>query len=331
MSSSRDFDTSSLPDDVIAEAAAWCARMESDQVTAKDELAFQGWLADDARRRAAFDAISRMSTDPALMTALEEADDTNRTPWSASTHRWAGKARPRAAVGIGLVSVLALWLAWPWLDFALTPETTVAAPPGQTRSIVLADGSRLELSGGTTLTVRLATARRVIHMQRGEAFFTVAADARRPFIVAAEDGRVQVLGTAFGLSQTRDGLELTVHHGRVAFGRNGMFAETVELQAGERAEANDGAVSTVKPFDADAGDWRSGWLQTEGITLGGLAERLSLRHDVAMNIDPSLTDKRIAGRFRLNDPEALLRSLSTIHGFAVTRSDAGLLISPASH
>lgn len=328
MSGSRESDTTSLPDELIAAAAVWSARMESDDVSAQDELAFQGWLADDPRRRAAFDAVSRMTMDPALMAALERAAGASSAPETTSTRRLSSRVRPRAAVGIGLVSILATWLAWPWIDLALTPQTIVVTPPGQSRTIVLADGSRLELSGGTSLAVRLASARRVIRMQQGEAFFTVAPDASRPFTVATEDGRAQVLGTAFDLSQTRDGLELAVHHGRVAFGRNSLFADRVELRAGERADVNDGVVSAVKHFDQDAGDWRTGWLQTEGITLSGLAERLSRRHDVTVSVDSALADKRIAGRFRLNDPAALLRSLSVIHGFAVTRSEAGLLVSP---
>ena len=327
MSALGESDTKGLPDELIAEAAIWCARMDSDHVSAEDEAALQGWLADDPRRWAAFDAMSRMAIDPALTAALREAADEDQAPETTFARKSPSMVKPRALMSVSLVSMLAVWLAWPWLDLALTPQIVVAAPPGQTRSIVLADGSRLELSGGTSLVARLASARRVIHMRRGEAFFTVAPDADRPFIVETGDGRVQVLGTAFDLSQTRDGLEIAVHHGRVAFGRKGLFADAIDLVAGEQADLDDGVVSAVKPFDLDAGDWRSGWLQTDGITLGGLAERLSRRHDITVNVDAALADKRIAGRFRLNDPETLLRSLSVIHGFVVHRSDAGLLVS----
>jgi transmembrane sensor len=328
MSDSRESDTNLLPDELIAEAASWCARMESDDVSAQDELAFRGWLADDPRRRAAVDAVSQMTMDPALIEAMQVFAGANQVPETAPTRRLPSLVRPRLMVGIGLASILAIWLTWPWLDLALTPQTMVVTLPGQTRTIVLADGSKLELSGGTSLSVRLASARRVVRMQAGEAFFTVAPDASRPFIIETEDGRVKVLGTAFDLSQTRDGLELAVHHGRVAFGSNRLLADPIELRAEERADAKDGFVSTVKHFDLEAGDWRNGWLQTDGITLSGLAERLSRRHDLTVSVDPALADKRIAGRFRLNDPEALLRSLSSIHGFAVTRSDAGLLLTP---
>lgn len=236
--------------------------------------------------------------------------------------------RTRAFVAVTLLSLLA-WLAWPWFDLALTPQTVVVVPPGQTRTMVLADGSRLELSGGTSLAARIGSFRRTVHLEQGEAFFTVAPDADRPFVVETADGRVQVRGTAFDLSQTRDGLELAVYHGRVAFSRNSLFTDAIDLVAGEKADLNDGVVSAVRHFDVDAGDWRSGWLQTDGITLGGLAERLGRRHNLAVQVDATLEGKRIAGRFRLNDPEALLRSLSVIHGFAVSRSDAALLVTPS--
>jgi transmembrane sensor len=326
MSDSHTPDTSRVPPELAAEAARWCARMDSDDVSADDELAFKGWLADDAHRRAAYDAMSRMTSDPALMAAMQETSAVSPALQTSFAHRWPSIVRPLPLAAVGLLSLL-VWLFWPWLNLALTPHIVVATAPGQTRTMMLGDGSRVDLSGGTSLEVRLGSGRRVVRMQNGEAFFTVAPDAARPFIVETADGRVQVLGTAFDLSQTRDGLEIAVHHGQVAFGRNGLFAGAVDLVAGDQADLNEGVLSTVKQFDLDAGDWRSGWLQTDGVTLGGLAERLSRRHDITVSVAPALADKRIAGRFRLNDPETLLRSLSVIHGFAVTRSDAGLLVS----
>lgn len=328
MSDSHASDANIVPPELAAEAARWCARMESDDVSADDELALKGWLADDPRRRAAYDAISQMTLDPALLAAMQEAEGARPALQTLSAWQLPNIIRPLPFAAVGLLSLL-LWLSWPWLNLALTPETLVATAPGQTRTLMLDDGSRVDLSGGTSLIVRLGTARRVVSMQAGEAFFTIAPDAARPFIVETGDGRVQVLGTAFDLSQTRDGLEIEVHHGRVAFGRNGLFADAIDLLAGDQAELNDGVVSSVKHFDLDAGDWRSGWLQTDSVTLGGLAQRLSRRHGITVSVDPALADNRIAGRFRLNDPETLLRSLSVIHGFAVTRSDAGLLVSPA--
>jgi ferric-dicitrate binding protein FerR (iron transport regulator) len=47
---------------------------------------------------------------------------------------------------------------------------------------------------------------------------------------------------------------------------------------------------------------------------------------VDVSVSPSLSDKRIAGRFRLDDSEKLLRLLSSVHGFEVERVARGLAI-----
>lgn len=348
MSGSHDRDASS-PDGLIAEAASWCARTDRDGPSPERDLALHGWLADDPRHRAAFDAVSQTMNDPALIEALRELDELHPSnpalisapndcddlepgnqeqPLLRPERARFVVRRPRAWVGAGLILVCAAWFAWPVLDLAFAPQTTVSTPPGRTRSIFLPDGSRVELSGGTALQVRFASARRIVRMEQGEAFFTIAPDPDRPFIVEGVDGRVEVRGTAFDLSQTRDGLDLAVHHGRVTFGRSGLFAETIDLSAGQRAQVSAGVVSAIKQFDLDAGDWRTGWLETDGITLAGLAERLNHQQGVVVSVDSRLADKRIAGRFRLNEPESLLRRLSIIHGFSVTRMEAGLMIRP---
>jgi transmembrane sensor len=309
--------------------------MDAGPLSPDDVSAFQQWLDGDSRRAAELDSLSRTMNDPALMAALRAIDTTqpNSKPaasLAATVARFgAALVQPHAMIGVSLTLVCAVWFARPWIDLALTPQIVVAAAAGQTRQVTLPDGSSIELSGGTSLVVQMADLRRVVRMEQGEAFFAVAPDAERPFIVESGDGRVQVRGTAFDLSSTRDGLELAVHHGRVEFSRDEPFASSVAVSAGQRTALRGSELSAIERFDPESGDWRSGWLDTDGITLGGLAERLGRRHAVQVTVDSSLIDKRISGRFRLTDPEALLRSLSRIHGFTVTHSSAGLLVHPA--
>lgn len=321
--------------EVVAEAAKWCTRIDAGPLSPEDEREFNEWLNGDARHSAMMESMSRTMNDSALMAALRSIDSPQPAAKpafsvAASISRLAAALIPRPAmVGVTLAIICAAWFAKPWIDLTLTPQTVVAASRGQTRHVTLADGSHIEVSGGTSLIVKMARGRRVVRMEQGEAFFTVAPDANRPFIVESGDGRVQVLGTAFDLSRTRDGLELAVHHGRVEFGPDEPFASAVAVSAGERAALRNHVLSAIERFDPQSGDWRNGWLETEGITLGGLAERLGRRHAMQVSVDSSLIDKRISGRFRLSDPDALLRSLSRIHGFDVTHSSAGLLIRPA--
>lgn len=320
-----------LPDSIVAEAAAWCARMEDGDLSPAEDLELRGWLADDVRRRAAFEDVSRMMTDPALTVALRAFDrdgssDTVKSVPQNLTNRRYRVTWLTATFATMLLIASAVWLMSPRMSSAPTPILVLSTAPGQVSTVPLADGSRIQLSGGTTLEVQLEASRRVVRMAAGEAFFTVAPDSARPFIVTMADARVEVLGTAFDLSETRDGLELSVHHGRVAFGRGDHFADAIEVRAGERAYIHDGVTSAALPFDPEAGDWRNGWLQTDGVTLAALAQRLSRRFGIDVSVAPALADKRIAGRFRLDNSEKLLRMLSSVHGFDVERVSGGLTI-----
>lgn len=317
-----------LPDDLMAQAAEWCARMDNRDLTPAEDLELRGWLADDPRRRAALESISRMMSDPALTVALRSVDRQHATApiaMPAATDR-RDRTKRLGAILVGVFMLIGTaWFVSAWLD-PVPPTLAFSTAPGETSTVPLEDGSSIQLSGDTLLEVQMEPSRRVVRMQRGEAFFTIARDSARPFIVTVANARVQVVGTAFDLSETRDGLEVSVHHGRVNFGHDGEFAAAIELNAGERAYIRNSTLSAAMPFDPAAGDWRTGWLQTESVTLGGLAQRLSRRFGVEISVAPALADKRIAGRFRLDNSEKLLRVLSAVHGFEVQRAAGGLAL-----
>jgi len=320
-----------LPDSLVAEAAAWCTRMEERGLSPEEDLELRGWLADDARRRAAFESVSRIMTDPALTAALLAVDRDNSSNALDLVTQNGADRRHRATwlsatFGAVLVLVGAVWLSSTKMDADPSSKLVLSTAPGQTTTVPLADGSSVQLSGGTTLEVRMEPSRRVVRMSTGEAFFSVAPDSERPFIVTVANARVQVLGTAFDLSETRDGLELSVHRGRVAFGNDSRFGEAIEVKAGERVYMHRGVTSATMPFDPEADDWRDGWLQTDGITLAALAQRLSRRFGVHVSVVPTLADKRIAGRFRVDGSEKLLRLLSAVHGFEVERVSDGIAV-----
>lgn len=328
MSAGKDSD---LPDSLVAQAAAWCARMEEGQLSPAEDLELRGWLADDARRRAAFESVSRMMTDPALTAALSEVEGDDASDSMELLAQTVAERRRRATwltATLGVVFLVAgvVWFGSTWMTPVPAAKVVLSTRPGQTSSVALADGSNVQLSGGTTLEVEMQPSRRLVRMASGEAFFSVAPDAARPFIVTVADARVQVLGTAFDLSESRDGLELSVHRGRVAFGNDDRFADAIEVKAGERAYMRNGVASATTPFDPQTDDWRNGWLQTDGITLAALAQRLSRRFGVEVSVVPALADKRIAGRFRVDGSEKLLRLLSEVHGFEVERVAGGLAI-----
>jgi transmembrane sensor len=300
------------------DAALWAARRLD--ANAPNDDAFEAWTTADPDHAEAFDEVWSTTQDPALMEAL-------RLSAQRATVRTTAR-RPAALVG-GLAALAACAvagvLAWPDLQVMMVTPLRLETAPGQQRQIALADGTRLTLDGATALEVRLGDHRRQVRLTRGEAFFDVAHDASRPFTVSAPEGSVRVLGTAFDLERGRDRLELSVHRGKVRLTPEGLGRPHADLTMGQRASARGGALSKVRTFDPSVEDWRTGWLETKGLSLDRLIERLNRDSTRPIVIaDPALGRQRVAGRFRLDDPETLVRNLALMHGFKVREGGDGL-------
>jgi len=298
------------------EAAVWVARRLDHR--GDDDQGFEGWRAADPAHGAAFDQLWATAQDAALTEAM--ALDVQRR-----SVRPPARGPVAALAGALAVCALALAIAWPQLQLLTVPPVTFQTPPGQIRRIALADGSRVTLDGATRLEARMGVARREVRLVTGEAYFDIAHDAARPFTVSAPEGSARVLGTAFDLERGDGRLELSVHRGKVRLAPPGLIRRTADLTPGQQAFAKDGRLSRPRAFDPSADDWRTGWLETDGVTLARLVERLNRASPTPIVIeDPALGRRRVAGRFRLDEPEALVRNLALVHGFQV-RDEAGRL------
>jgi transmembrane sensor len=302
------------------DAARWAAR-RLDPVVA-DDPAFDAWKAADPAHAASFDRLWTTTQDPALAEALR-----------LSVQR--RSARRRIASPASLIGGLALAacavagvVAWPDLQLMTVTPLPLETVAGQHRDVILADGSRLTLDGATRLEVQLGAHRRKVRLVRGEAFFDVAHDPSRPFTVTAPEGSARVLGTAFDLERGQGRLELSVHRGRVRLAPKGLGRPSAELTAGQRAAVSEDGLSSPQRFDPSAEDWRSGWLETDGLSLDRLVERLNRDSKRPIVItDPALARQRVAGRFRLDEPETLIQNLALMHGFQVNQARGRLELS----
>ncbi|PVM87147.1 FecR family protein [Caulobacter endophyticus] len=304
-------------------AALWAARRMDPAF--HDEAGFEAWKSDDPANAQAFDQVWGVNQDSALTEAMRLSEQ----------RRAAGRRRagPIAALAGGVLACgLAVALAWPQLQLMTVTPVAFETARGEHRAIALADGTKVVLDGDTRLEVRLGVGRREVALSKGEAFFDVAHDEARPFTVKTAAGSARVLGTAFDLEVSDERgperLELSVHRGRVRLAPDGLIRRTAVLTPGQRAFATEGRLSKVRTFDPSADDWRSGWLETDGVSLGRLVERLNRASDRRIVIaDTELARQRVAGRFRMDEPAALVRNLALVHGFEVREGQGGLVLS----
>jgi transmembrane sensor len=164
------------------------------------------------------------------------------------------------------------------------------------------------------------TAQRIVALEEGEAWFRVAKDASRPFIVEAGRVRVRALGTAFSVRRQESGANVLVSEGIVETWVAGAEGHTVRVGAGAKAfVAENAAISTETPAEAGidrALAWRAGKIDLAGETLADAVEEFNRYNRRKLIIaDARLAQERLYGVFRTDDPQgfayAVKRSLGT--------------------
>ena len=274
------------------QAAAWAVRLDAGDCSAEDIQRLDAWLAADPSRRPALDAARALWLElnvPALE-SMRRGDDTPKRP----PLRWLGIA---ATV---LMTIAALgWVTRDdWL-IALRADQQTAV--GESRWMMLDDGSRIQLNTQTAVAVDYSRDTRAITLLRGEAAFEVAHDPSRPFRVTAANGTVTALGTVFQV-RIDEGLvtSVIVTQGRV---RVRTKAAAADIDAGEQIVYSGERLGARAAVDVEsASAWRRGQLSFIEQPLGDVVAQL---------------DRYYAGRIQVTNPALAARPVSGV--FATAR------------
>ncbi|MEI7551671.1 MAG: FecR domain-containing protein [Verrucomicrobiota bacterium] len=303
------------------QASLWAARLEGSVLSAADRLALEAWLADAPAHRDLLSQYCQFSADleqklPALIAAHAvewPAGPSRRPRWL----RWAG---PTALAAAAACAVLL------WLNRASVQSGTVATPIAQRQSLTLVDGTRVELNAQTSLQIDITGRSRRVLLASGEAFFDVRKDPARPFIVESPAGSVRVTGTRFNLrTEAPATLEVTVVEGSVQThpGRlDGNPSVPQTLTAGEQLSAGPDGVRRHHLSGTDLDDtlaWRQGQIVFNGVPLRDALARFARYHGRGITVLPEAAEKRIGGRYSLDDLDGFLAFIEEGLQVRVTR------------
>src|SRR5262249_9940655 len=96
-------------------------------------------------------------------------------------------------------------------------RNTYSTSVGATTAVPLRDGSKVILNTASEIRVVVTDVERAVHLEAGEAYFEVAKDRKRPFVVIAGAQRITALGTAFSVRRVaHDDVRVVVTDGLVA-------------------------------------------------------------------------------------------------------------------
>lgn len=324
--------------EIEIEAASWRSLLGRDHVSDEEHEKFGKWLQQSERHREIFEEMSALWGDLARLKELNDIGE-------AFSEQGRERSRPvaRRWLAAAAASLLAIMFGgeyWLQQGYRAPQSGEFATRTGEQRTLELVDGSSVILNTGSLLAVDFTHAERSVRLLEGEAYFEVAKDARRPFVVYAAHGAAKAVGTAFTV-RVRDGmaLEVTVEEGRVALlsmiGPKPAAASlediahttVTELTAGQSIIYNDEVEQLELIEAADLNrklSWRQGILAYAGEPLEDVVADISRYTDIKIEITESeLRSLPVGGYFRVGETDALFDSLELTFGITVERVGKG--------
>jgi len=321
--------SSAPPDALREEAMAWRVRRERGELSQAEHDAFAAWLARSPSHRDAYAGVEEFWT---------AAGQLDRHPRYARIRERAeaavdrGRVTRRALAAGFAAAVIGLGGAGLYFQIAPKPlaDQSFRTAVGQRATVSLPDGSQVTLNTDTVVRTRANDDRRLVYLDRGQAFFKVAHDRRHPFVVAAAGRTVTALGTAFDVRVDHGELKVVLVEGRVRVeaarppraGKTAMPAAeppkpmATDMSAGSQLVARDDTEWRLTPTNVDREtSWLQGQLVFDDEPLGEVVDEVNRYSTRKIAIaDADLAKRRVSGNFAPGD----------VHGFAMILQAAGV-------
>jgi transmembrane sensor len=317
-------------------AGDWLARRDSGDWTEEEQRRFEQWLNESPLHRVAFlrleDVWERAQRLQALgagasSSVIPPAGRWVFSPFFEKVERASPTWRSRPMLGAALAAAILLTVALGTLLYLSPAEPSYRTPVGGLASVPLPDGSKVTLNTDSEISVAVTEKERRVELTQGEAFFEVAKDPARPFIVRAGNKRVIAVGTKFSVRRDAQDVQVVVTEGKVRVETDGdsQPGSAEHLTAGSIAQASEAGVLVQTRQLAEVEEslsWRQGVLVFHQITLAEASAEFNRYNTRKIVIeDPGIASMQVAGSFRANNVEAFVRLLE--RGYPLRAEERG--------
>lgn len=299
--------------DAMAEAAQWYARLQGRSISLATVEEFFAWRRVPEHTAAwrelceFHERAESLASDPAIQ--------------EATTAAFSRPLRRRRLIAGGVAAALAvasgfLFFARPWANQTYSTERA------ETREIALVDGSRVTLDADTHLTVRYTKDARLLSLDGGRAFFAVAHNPNRPFIVTAGSARVTATGTQFDVRRTGDQTDVALIEGGVDVATEGRVSH---LNPGQGLSVAGQAKPLSHRIDlATTKAWTTGRIVLDDVPLSDAIAQVNryTKRSVRLDVQRYAT-AHISGTFVMGDVPSFTAAVTAILPLRVAHDDDG--------
>jgi transmembrane sensor len=338
-----------------SDAAEWfLAIYAEEEPSAETVQAWLRWLDSSAENRRAFEDIVQIwhATPSAVVSCPDKPAAEEEYDGSISIAEWRrrrqtisiARSRRRPFLAIAAAALLAAVGVVSYRALIPSPvsQGEFVTRTGEHRQIELADGSHVTLGAHSRLSVDLKPDARDLHLGAGEAYFSVAKDARRPFVVRALNGQIVALGTAFNVRSVEGRVTVTVTEGSVkvtdASVRTAALSSALpepmqRLSRGEQLtyrQAKDSfaaAAEKVEHVDVnESARWREGWLVYRDEPLKYVIADILRYTNLHVEVAALAADVQFSGAVFRDDIDEWILALPEVASVSVERTGAGYVI-----
>lgn len=309
--------------DIEDRAGYWLERRDFGDLDAEELVEFNAWMAKSLAHRVTYVRLDAAWKRTERLAALRRHDVEQQVVAPPSRR---GSFLIPTAAAFAVVALLGAGA----VSFLLNPtEKVYATSVGGHRTATLADGSTIELNTDTVLRIIERADRRIVELDRGEAYFQVRHDAAHPFIVKVAGHVVTDLGTKFLVRADTKGLEVMLTEGRARLESDA--AHSVVLTPGDVAIANGRAMSVTRKSQkhlANVLGWRRGVLIFDHTTLADAADEINRYSAKKIVIADAAAGRfMIGGTFPITGVETIATAAKDFFGLRVEDRGDEILIS----
>ena len=323
--------------DRLEVASDWLLRIQDGSLDSEELAQWLQWYDADPANRAAFEK---------LQATFESIHGLPRSERAALASRLKAHQRPRrfsplfsravwataAALIIALITSALVWQ----LGGGRSVETSAfKTERAMHRDIALPDGSRVRLGAKSRLFVNFTSQTRYLVLEGGEAYFEVAKDKERPFLVQAGEVTIRAVGTEFNVRRVMDQTIVAVTEGvvevrhsvrpddrRTRQTTSRSASKAIRVAAGEQVSIDPAAARvSVRQIDSEAVlGWQEGRLEFVDEPLGMVVATINrYSHREIVITDKSISDYRFSGTVSREHIDQWLSALSEIFPVDVRR------------